>query len=316
MPIGNIAVFDEGKYEGTIEYDALAEGVKLSLMNKELKYTFDIDRKPEKVYVIINVERKKGLELKWRLWLNDFSLTREFRPNIEIDAENSIVSSVIYDITPIVREGKNIFSIVYKGLEDIIVDNVSHIVFYPVKEFETKYRLSSGVLLLKPKENVKYECLGECYIVAKNPNKDGSLEIGTHKIYGNNVVSDLKIEKEGTIDIIYNAPETSKSYGRVYSIFSFKYKVPNINLDIFATVRNGYVEIKISNLSEIELDKLLVNVFVNGISINFKSFSNVEIGKTIEYKVPLTNSKGNVSLRIVGVKAGYRKVFDKNISNM
>ena len=316
MPIGSVGVFDEGTFNGTIDYDALTEAVKLSSISRELKYTFDIDRKPEKVYVIINIERRKGLEPKWRLWLNDFSLTKEFRPNIEIDSGNSIVSSIIYDITPIIREGKNIFSIVYKGLESIIVDSVSHIIFYPAKEFETKYELRSGVLLLKPKENVNFDCLGECYIIAKNPSKEGSLEIGTNKINGDNEVIDLKIEKEGTLDVFYNAPETSKAYGRVYSLFSFKYKIPNINLDVLATVKDGYIEVKISNSSEIELDKVLANVFVNNLSINFKSFSNVEVGKTIEYKVPLNNSKGNISLRVVGVKAGYRKIFDKNVLNM
>jgi len=316
MPIGSVGVFDGGNYNGTIEYDALAEGVKLSSINRELKYTFDIDRKPEKVYIIINIERKKGLEPKWRLWLNDFSLTKEFRPNIEIDSGNNIISSIIYDITPVIREGKNTFSIAYKGLESITIDNVSHIIFYPVKEFETKYELRSGILLLKPKENVKFDCFGECYIVAKNPSKDGNLEIETNKIYGDNEVVDLKIEKEGTLGIFYNASETSKAYGRIYSLFSFKYKIPNINLDVLATVKDGYIEVKISNASEIELDKVLANVFMNNLSINFKSFNNVEVGRTIEYKVPLTNSKGNVSLRVVGVKAGYRKIFDKNISNI
>ena len=315
MPIGKIAVFDEGEYDGTIEYDAFAEGIKLSSANRELKYTFDIDRKPEKVYIIINIERRKGLEPKWRLWLNDFSLTKEFRPNIEIDSGNSIISSIIYDITPVVREGTNVFSIVYKGLENITVDNISHIIFYPVKEFKTKYKLSSGVLLLRPKENVIFDCFGECYIIAKNPSKDGKIKIGTNEIYGENGVIDLKIEKEGAVGIFYNAPENSKTYGRVYSLFSFKYKIPNINLDILAILKDGYIEVKISNLSEIELDKILVNVFVNSLSINYKSFNNVQVGKTIEYKVPLTNSKGNISLRVVGVKAGYRKIFDKNISN-
>jgi len=316
MPIGSIGVFDEGYYTGTVEYDAFAEEVKLSSVNRELKYTFDIDRKPEKVYIIINIERKKGLEPKWRLWLNDFSLTKEFRPNIEIDTGNSILSSIIYDITPVVREGKNEFSIVYKGLESIIVDSVSHVVFYPVKEFETKYELRAGVLLLKPKENVKFDCLGECYIIAKNPSKEGSLEIGANKIQGDSEVVDLKIEKEGSLNVSYDAPENSRNYGRIYSLFSFKYKIPNINLDISTTLKDGYIEIKILNQSEIELDKILVNVFVNSLSVNFKSFNNVEKGKVIEYKVPLTNTKGNISLRVVGVKAGYRKIYDKNILNM
>lgn len=315
MPMGSISSFDEGVYNGTIEYDALAEGIKLSSSNRELEYTFDIDKVPEKVYIIINIERRRGLEPKWRLWLNDFSLTKEFRPNIEIDSGLSIVSSVIYDITPVIKQGKNIFSITYKGLDSITVDSVSHLAFFPVKEFETRYQLRSGVLLLKPKESLELDCLGECYIVAKNPSKEGRLEVGNFKINGDNMVMDVKVEREGKLSILYDAPENLKTYGRVYSIYSFKYKVPTINLDVSANLKDGYLEIKIKNSSEIQLDKVLVNLFVNNVSVNFRSFNNIEIGKDLEYKVPLSNPKGNVSLRVVGIKAGYRKVFDTQVLN-
>ncbi|BFI73995.1 hypothetical protein [Sulfurisphaera ohwakuensis] len=315
MPIGSIAVFDEGVFNGSIEYDALVEGVKLTSREREMEYTFDIERKAEKVYVILNIERKKFLEPKWRLWLNEFSLTKEFRPNIEVDSGNTIISSIIYDITPIVKQGKNVFSIVYKGLDSITVDSVGHIIFYPVREFETRYQLYAGSLLLKPKESVEFTCYGECYIIAKNPSKDTKVNIGTSEVTGDNEVADIKIEKEGNVSIIFSAPENFKNYGRIYSFYSLKYKVPTIDIKAEAIVRDGYVEIKLVNNSEIDLDKVLANLFLNSISINFKSFNNINKGQIIEYKIPLNNSKGNLNLRVVGIKAGYRKIFDINVLN-
>ncbi|BFH74475.1 hypothetical protein SJAV_24190 [Sulfurisphaera javensis] len=316
MPIGSIAVFDEGSFKGTIEYDTMAEGIKLTSTSREMEYNFSIEQQPTKVYVILNIERKKGLEPKWRLWLNEFSLTKEFRPNIEVDSGTTIISSIIYDITPIVRQGKNIFSIIYKGLESITVDSVGHIIFYPAEEFETKYELYAGALLLKPKEKYEFSCSGECYIIAKNPSKETKLEIGNNVINGDNEIVDLKIEKEGKINVYFDAIDNFKSFGRIYSLYSFKYKVPNINIEVEGLQRDGYVEIKLINKSEVGLDKILANLFLNSLSINFKVFNDVKVGQVIEYKVPISNQKGNVSLRVVGVKAGYRKIFDKSFSNV
>lgn len=313
MPIGSIAVFDEGTFKGTIEYDALAEGIKLTSRDRELEYPFYIERNVKKVYVILNIERKKNLEPKWRLWLNEFSLTKEFRPNIEVDSGSSIISSIIYDITPIVKQGKNIFSIVYKGLDNITVDSIAHVIFYPVEEFETKYELHAGSLLLRPKETIEFNCDGECYVIAKNPSKDTRLNVDTTSISGENEVLDLKIEKEGKISIKFDASENAKNYGMVYSIYSFKYKVPNININIEATPRDGYIEIRLTNNSEVDLDKILSNLFLNSLSVSFKTFNNIKVGQVIEYKVPMNNPKGTLNLRVVGVKAGYRKTFDKNL---
>lgn len=315
MPIGNMITFDKGSFDGTIDYDFYTTPTKLNTTLKEFTYVINVDSKPEKVYVILNIERDKNVEPKWRLWLNDFSLTKEFRPNIEVDNGSRKISSIIYDISPLVKPGRNEFLITYKGIHEILLDSIGHVAFYKAEKFETKYDLMAGILVLKPGEEMKFNCDGECHLVAKNVGKNARLYVDSHVITSENEVEEVIMRKQGDIYVRYMSESNSRSQAYIYSFYSINYKIPRIILEVDPKVDKDSLNVIITNLSEIELDKVIVNVLFNGLSISYKIFNNVKISDTLDIKVGLPlNKKGNLLIRAVGIKSGFRKTFDKSLT--
>lgn len=315
MPIGNIVTFDKGSFDGTIDYDFFTTSTKLSTSLKEFTYVINVDSKPEKVYIIFNIERDKNVEPKWRLWLNDFSLTKEFRPNIEVENGSRKISSIIYDISPLVKLGRNEFLITYKGIHEISLDSIGHVVFYRAEKFETKYDLMAGILVLKPGEEMKFNCYGECHLIAKNVGKNARLFVDSYLITSENEVEEITMRKQGDIYVRYMSEGNSRSLAYIYNFYSINYKIPRIILNVDPKVDKDSLNVIITNLSEIELDKVIVNVLFNGLSISYKMFNDVKISDTLDIKVGLPlNKKGNLVIRAVGIKSGFRKTFDKSLT--
>ncbi|BCU71348.1 hypothetical protein [Stygiolobus caldivivus] len=314
MPTGNMVTFDRGSFTGTIDYDFFINPIKLGASEKEFNYVIDLDNKPEKVYVILNIERNKNVDPKWRLWLNDFSLTKEFRPNIEVEDGVHKISSIIYDISPLVKQGRNEFLIAYRGIHEITLESIGHVVFYKAEKFETRYDLMAGVLILKPGDELKFDCFGECHLVAKNNGKDARLLIDDYQVSGENDIEEVRLNKHGNIYVKFISSEKSKSLAYIYNFYSINYKIPTIDLEVNTQLDDQGVNISIKNLSEVELDKIIVNVLLNGLSINYKMFNNIESLRSLDFKVALPpNRKGNLLIRVVGVKSGFRKTFDKSV---
>jgi hypothetical protein len=311
MPLGNIVSFDTGTFDGTVTYDFLVKSIKLSGHEKSFNYVIDLEYKPEKLYVVLNIKRRRDVEPKWRLWLNEFSLTKEFRPNIEIDTGTLKLSSIIYDITPLAKIGKNEFSVSYKGLQEISLESIGYIAFYKAEQFITNYNLMSGVLALRPLEHATFQCNGECYFIVNN-DKEGKLIVDNYEISGDEP-EEIKFNKTGEIEV-KSVSQNSKSLGYVYAFYSLKYKVPKIDVDIDYSLEGDSLTVKAVSNSEINLDKVIINVLLNGISINYRVFENIKPNSVIEYPVKLNGfKKGILNIRVVSIKAGYRKIFDKTL---
>ncbi|MDT7875110.1 MAG: hypothetical protein RQ872_00140 [Sulfolobaceae archaeon] len=311
MPLGNIVSFDTGTFDGTVTYDFLVKSIKLGGHEKSFNYVIDLEYKPEKLYVVLNIKRRRDVEPKWRLWLNEFSLTKEFRPNIEIDTGTLKLSSIIYDITPLAKIGKNEFSVSYKGLQEISLESIGYIAFYKAEQFITNYNLMSGVLALRPLEHATFQCNGECYLIVNN-DKEGKLIVDNYEISGDEP-EEIKFNKTGEIEV-KSVSQNSKSLGYVYAFYSLKYKVPKIDVDIDYSLEGDSLTVKAVSNSEITLDKVIINVLLNGISINYRVFENIKPNSVIEYPVKLNGfKKGILNIRVVSIKAGYRKIFDKTL---
>ncbi|AAY80877.1 hypothetical protein [Sulfolobus acidocaldarius] len=314
MPIGSIVPFDKGVFEGTIDYDFLVSPVKLGSSDKEVTYSFSVDYKPQKVYLVINIERNKEVNPRWRVWLNDFSLTKEFKPNIDVEDSNKRFSTVIFDVSPLVRQGKNDVSVVYKELQQISLVNIGHIVFYPAQDFKTYYELMAGTMLIKPQEVLNLNCNGECYLIVRNSNKDGVLQIEDKKFDSRVDLIDLLVQKKGNIAVGFSCGNNVKASAHLLTFYNLNYVIPKIVLDVQAEVVNYSLTVKLLNEGDVDLDKVIVNVLLNGASISFKSFENVKKGELRTFTLPLQPKKGTINVRVVGIRAGYRKSFDKTLS--
>lgn len=324
MPKGELMLLDEGDFDGSVDYQSFTKTVKLNSIHKETSFPIDILYKPYKLYVIIQVKHEKSYIPRWRLWLDNFSLTKEFKPNFEVETnDNQILSTIIYDITPIIKEGRHDIIISHPSIHTLSVLNVSTISFYKIEGFNTKYKLSIGSLILNPNEKVVFPLLDKSYFIVKNESKFGNLKFTDNNgniIYNSSPSNDSdEVEVEGKRELVASLESTNeKDYGVILASYSLTEKVPKINIDVDSKIDGGYIHLILRNNSEINLDKLIVNVMINGIQAHFKSFNNINCNSSFDLKLPLQswqNKKTNiVNIRIVGVKGGYRHIVDKQVN--
>ncbi|MCY0874469.1 MAG: hypothetical protein OWQ47_06040 [Acidianus infernus] len=312
MPIGKIATFDEGSINGSIEYSTLLKSKKVSSENRELLYTFYAEKKPIKAYIVIITETR-DLKTKWRLWLNNFSLTKEFKPIDTVKVGGSYYNLNIYDVTHLTREGKNEFVVSHSSIEGIWVHIINSVLFYEVPEFKTNYKLRAGIYLIQPSEEIELDGEGKNYIVIRNPNKSILKVVnstGTVTTIGGSLDSD-EIEVKGHLSIIHESSQRNPAF--LFLHYSENSITPNISIDVSGKIgRDNKAVITLYNDGEVDLDKVLLNAMLNGVTIHFKSFDNIKIGQKINYEF-FVPKKGNVHLRIVGVKSGFRKILDKDL---
>ncbi|MQL55152.1 hypothetical protein [Acidianus ambivalens] len=312
MPIGKIATFDEGSINGSIEYSTLLKSTKVSSENRELLYTFYAEKKPVKAYIVIITETR-DLTTKWRLWLNNFSLTKEFKPIDIVRVGGSYYNLNIYDVTHLTREGKNEFVVSHSSIEGIWVHIINSVLFYEVPEFKTNYKLRAGIYLIQPSEEIELDGEGKNYVVVRNPNKSILRVVnstGTVTTIGGSLDSD-EIEVKGHLSIIHESSQRSPAF--LFLHYSENSITPNISINVNGKIgKDNKAVITLYNDGEVDLDRVLLNAMLNGVTIHFKSFDNIKIGQKINYEF-FVPKKGNVHLRIVGVKSGFRKILDKDL---
>ncbi|AWR94804.1 hypothetical protein [Acidianus brierleyi] len=317
MPIGELATFDEGDFQGTIDYSSSLKSIKLGMDNKEISYNFFAEKEPYKSYMIIGTETP-NLLTKWRLWINNFSLTKEFRPNINLEYNSKYFNIHVFDISHFVKKGKNEFVINSVTVEPITVNFINSLIFYNISNFYTKFSTKAGILMLKSSERLMLKNFHKSYIILKNPNKsvlkiygDGTLlsEIGDNKNS-----EEIEINENKEIDIIHEGQVKCPAF--IYLHYTAKTESPKIDISVDGKVIDKGILLNIENCGEIDLDKLLVNIMLNGVTVHFKTFENVKTKSIIRYEIPMSSllqKKGNLNIRVVGVKAGLRKVIDKEI---
>ncbi|MEM0363195.1 MAG: hypothetical protein QXH75_05285 [Sulfolobaceae archaeon] len=323
MPKGKLVLFDEGGLNGSIDYQSFTKTTKLNYTNKEATFPIDVLIKPCKFYLIIQIKREKDYLPRWRVWLDNFSLTKEFKPNFEAEIDDSyILSTIIYDLTPIIKEGKHEITISHPSIRTISILNVSTVTFYEIEGFNTKYKLAVGPLILNAHEKITLPLLDKSYFVIKNEGKSSILKLLDNNggiIYNSTPSIDSdEVEVEGK-NVITAMLESSneKDYGVILSAYSITEKVPNIKVSVESKIDGSYIILNLKNESEVDLDKLILNIMINGIQAHYKSFNNIKVNSSFEFRVPLQsaqNKKSVITIRVVGIKGGYRHIVDKQIN--
>ncbi|NON62590.1 hypothetical protein [Acidianus sp. RZ1] len=311
MPIGKLAVFDEGFTDGSLEYSSAVKMQKLENLSKELEHIFYAEYKPSKAYIVIVTETKNQFA-KWRLWLNNFSITKEFKPNEDILMNGNFLNLHVFDVSPFVQKGKNQLVVSRMSNEPIYVHLISTATLYEVSGFRTEYTLGAGVLALKPYESIKLSGKENNYIVVRIPLKSKLIVEGsknTLEMEGNSDGEEIEIPGE----VFIRHEGKVKDPALIYLHYTSRESTPKIDIEANSRVENLLLNISIVNKSEIGLDRVLVNVMLNGITIYFKSIENVKDGDSLNLSFPLNQRKGNLHLRVVGIKAGVRKILDKDV---
>ncbi|MCY0858989.1 MAG: hypothetical protein OWQ54_01015 [Sulfolobaceae archaeon] len=321
MPLGKLAIFDEGEISGTIETNTQIKPTVLDYQNDEFTYKLDMENLPSKIYIQVNVSYSKKTSInKWRIWLDEFSLTREFKPNLLIDTELGYFASLLYDITPLIgnKKGKHEITLSYSGSDKLVVDSISTISLYNSEGFKTKYKLHTGCLLLQPGENYELNSLGRAYFILKNLEKGAKLEIMTqsrklsNEAYEDGEIDEIEIETHGDITLFLE--KAQKKPVVITSYYTYETRSPKIDLNLLPKLNSEKLDLKIENNSEIDLDKVIINVLANGITTYFKVLQPFKINQNEDIQIAIPqNKKSNITIRAVAVKSGLRKTFDVKV---
>jgi len=309
MPKGDLRTFDEGDFDGSLEVQSF-RGIPLDNVKRSVGYAFELEKKPAKLYIIASTERDLKSMPKLRIWVNDFSLSKEFKPNIELIEDRRALSTIIYDISPFGKEGKNELSFVKSSMDPLSLLSLVVVAFYPDQDIKTKYSLDAGMMILRENENLELESIGRGILVMGGRN--GSARILTERnnyfsSYYNYESDEVEIHDGGKVNVI-----SESEYIAIMFYGTFSTKSPEIRLNPQLSTKDGNLLVYVKNESEVPLDKVIMNLTVNGITKFFKVYSSVSPNQELSEKVmQLTNGVTNVNLRVVGIKSGMRVVIDR-----
>ena len=297
-----MGVFAEGTVEGVVDLNIYDGPTELSAKRPEVVIPFTAYAGLARSFVIVDVETSRTYTPLWRLVLNDFSLTKIFRPNVEVEHEGVRHSSIVYDVTPLLKEGRNELEVIHKGETPLTLNAVAVVNVYRVEKFSTKYSISAGELLIGPGESHEEVCEGECKALMKTP-LDSRVRVSNgaeERFDMPGYVYEVDFTK--SIRIVNESP---KGFAKLFALFKLDVKTPRISVDV---VKDG-TKVKVRNESEVNADKLIVNVLRNGVSQVFKAFEGVGPGKEVDVSADFSEH-GNYSVRVVFSVSGFRRVFD------
>ncbi len=302
MAKGLMGVFAEGSVEGIVDLNLYDGPMELSTRKPEISFPFTVYSRLTRAFVLIDVETPKNYTPLWRLLLNDFSLAKIFRPNVEVEHEGIRHSSVIYEVSPLLREGKNELKVVHKGENPLVVNAIAVLSVYEVDKFSTNYSLSAGELLIGPGESYEIACEGECKALLKTPldAKVAAAHEVQERLDSPNYVYELDFSRNLRL-----LNESQKGHLKLFGLFKLNVKTPKISVNV---IRNG-TKVRVINDGEVGADRLIVNVLKNGISQTYKVFERVGAGEEVEVGLGQTD-QGNYSVRVVFSVSGFRKAFD------
>ncbi len=290
---------------------------------------------------ISTTSREKAEHVRWKLWFNGFSITREFRPQFIWCHEEKYYSRLLYDVTPIMRisRGSHTLVVLYEGSEELIIDNASLIAVYEDPASELSYAYHAGILLLDPGSEREIEInlprkvsdVGELHVLSFIPSRSAKVslsmnnrllttvegDVGLHEMK----FDDVLIEDERAIIKIKHHEAEHPYYPKHLKIMSIilssmKIMTPKITVTKYEYLdeENAY-EVFISNVGEVPPDKIIVLAVESGVPFYRKVLNSVDPKEEVSVKIPLRNKdRRKLSLRIVWVRMGRRWMETFNLN--
>jgi len=329
MSNGELKQYLAEKYNGDIIVSSIDTSVSIGgLRNPRFrKVILNIPpvkmSKVDKVLLDVSISTTfNPLNIKWKLLFDEFTLTREFKPQILVEDNGFYYSKLIFDLTPVYKYStKHTLGVQFEGAEPITVEHVNLVIFYPVEGASSSITYLSGALLLKPGEetalNVSIEPIeGEGFvkIVGVVPSRQAKVKVFfndklIHTIEGvlgveEITASPIDVNDENIIKI-QHLPSTTRYYPssfRLSTIIVGKNKIPLPRITISETkVEDNKLIIKITNQGMVEPDRLILLVTHLGSIIYRGKLKPLKPGETELIEVPLKGIRGcnNITIRAI-----------------
>ncbi|MEM3946302.1 MAG: hypothetical protein QXL04_00005, partial [Metallosphaera sp.] len=306
-----------GEIDGYLDYQSSTKSATLGMSQKDYVFSFHVDERPAKGYLVIITESPADY-IKWRLWLNNFSLTKEFKPNLNYLIDDTQLSFHIFDVTHLMVSGKNELTINYNGARPLTVRLANATLIVRSPGFYSKYSLMAGLQQLRPGDVVELSSMGKNYVIIRNISR-GKVKVMNGKsvedlIEVSHECEEIDTEAEGSIRIMNFSGQDKKTITQILLHYSYKASTPSLDFDAFPELTDDGVKIRLFNKGDVDIDKLTLNVMINGITAGFKTINRLGRGEGISCNISLPVRRGQILVRIVGMRAGLRKIVDKELT--
>ncbi len=264
--------------------------------------------KPKKMFLDLSV---RGESQKWRVYMGDFSVTKEFKPLIR----NGDISKFVFDITPIkhIVMEEPVLRVSNDSTEPIELMQASLFVFYEYPSVGNGHY--QYFVTAEPKGSFWGPLRGD---------KDGylySVIYAPEKTKVKIKVGDCEEEQE-----LFDVYEISLQCPKAKSYFvdpmkevvplslvvgSVEYKLPKIVIEKAEVVDNT-LRVKIRNDGE-DAEQVIILVYTPGRPLARESLGSMKKGDVKELSYQLSLNKGfmGVNVRVIWVKANLRDFVEK-----
>ncbi len=264
--------------------------------------------KPKKMFLDLSV---RGESQKWRVYIGDFSVTKEFKPLIR----EGEISKFVFDITPIrhIVMEEPVLRVSNDSTEPIELMQASLFVFYEYPSIGNGYY--QYFVTAKPKGSfwgpLREDRDGYFYSVIYAPEKTRvKIKVGEceeeQELYDVYEIS-LQCPKAKS----YFVDPTKDIVPLSLIVGSIEYKLPRIVIEN-AKVEGNEVKIKIRNEGD-DADQIIVLVYVPGRPLARDVIGIMKKGDIRELSYPLNLNKGamGVNVRVIWVKANLRDFVER-----
>jgi len=277
--------------------------------------------------------------LRWKLWFDGFTVTRELKPHLVTNTRDQYFAKVVFDVTPIIKsQPKHTVSVFYEGGEPITIDHVGLLLVYPTDEVKSSISYLSGVGLLKPGEeiDVKVELekiggAGTFILTSIIPSPMAKLSIRLNEedlgsltgITGveEYIKGDLNLLGINKVTILHEKTSTRyyPSEVKISSLILYESicKLPKIVLKELSVAEDRKsVTLKICNEGASEPNKILVLLIDRGNILGREIIKELAPGgeTIVEMKLKKPITSNEPILRIVWNKLSRMKIIDKKLN--
>ena len=252
---------------------------------------------------------------KWKIVLDEVVLTREYKPMIETEIENSIRSLFVYDVTSAIKGLEPILKIVYDGRNPIRIDIAGLLTIHEYPRFHTYLEGYIRIESLVKQPSFTYGIPSNftpnegkvlLAVTAVRRNTLRVLDKSTNNVFnytlspGINLI-EMNLGNPATRTIEISAESAGSVH--LFSILAYSHTMyPQIKVEKLH-VDGSVVHLVIRNVAEESSDDTMVVLLRLGSVISQHRIGSVKGGESIELSIPISGRHIPSLVRIVWRKA-------------
>ncbi|HIP57212.1 MAG TPA: hypothetical protein EYH02_03980 [Ignisphaera aggregans] len=252
---------------------------------------------------------------KWKIVLDEVVLTREYKPMIETEVENSIKSLFVYDVTSAIKGFEPILKIVYDGRNPIRVDIAGLLTLHEYPRFHTYLEGYARIESLVKQPSFSYGVPsnftpneGRVLLAVTAVKRDTVrvLDKNTNSVFnytlspGINLI-EMNLGNPATRTIEISAESTSSVH--LFSILAYSHALyPQIKVEKLYVDGNA-LHLVLKNIAEEPSDDTMIILLRLGSVITQHRIGAVKGGETIELSIPIGGRHIPSIVRVVWRKA-------------